>query len=270
MHRYVERAESTARMVRVNSAYLLDVELPAADRWLPLLIVAGEEPAFLERWGEAAANDGERVQDYLTWDQAVPSSIIASVAAARENARTVRDTISLECWEAINAFHLWLQAGTGHRLYERHRAAFYEQVKDRCHLFHGVCHDTMMHEEPFDFMRLGMLLERAGQTARLLDVKYHTLGPTVRGRETPAETAAWLAILRACAAYEAFFKRASGPLNGPAVAAFLLLEPGFPRSVTHCLDRAANFLRRLRATAGRGVGDASDRLLDRLLAEVRA
>lgn len=269
MHRYIERAESMARMIRVNSGFLLDVALPLGEQWRPVLIVSGEEPRFLELFGEAAVEDGEAVQRYLTWDPRNPSSIINSIDAARENARTIRETVSLECWQAINDFHLWLHSARSRTLYEKSRTAFYERLKERCHLFHGVCQNTMLHEAPFDFMRLGMLLERAGQTARLLDVKYHALGPTERTEETAAETAHWIAILRAAAAYEAFFKTVGLTLSGPAVADFLLRHESFPRSVYHCLDRAANFLRRVQPDGDSEIGARSAALLEALMEDVR-
>lgn len=269
LERYVERVENTARMLQVNANYLLDVDQPDLDRWRPILIVAGEEEAFVRARTSAEADDGEIVQEYLVWDERCSVSIVRSLRAARANAHTIRETISLEAWASLNTFWLWLRGGQGRRLYGRDRHAFYERVKHACHEFHGVYHDTMLHEEPFDFMQLGMLLERAGQTARLLDVKYHKLGPTEKDRETPAEAAQWLAILRSCSATEAFFKRQIEGLTGPAVAEFLLLEPAFPRAVLYCLNRAWHFLQRIRPREGE-IGVTSSRRLERLLRRVRA
>ena len=132
----------------------------------------------------------------------------------------------------------------------------------------GVTQHTMLHDEPFDFMRLGMLLERAGQVCRMLDIKYHALGPTSQLPESPAEAAQWLAILRSCSASEAFFKRMSVSPRGPAVAGFLLLEPAFPRSVMHCLTRAWHFMRRIRPSDS-PIGQRSSTLMQNLLRSVR-
>ncbi len=134
-------------------------------------------------------------------------------------------------------------------------------------MFIGVCHDTMLHDEPFDFMRLGMLLERAGQTARIADIKYHNLGPTRDDAETPAEAAQWLAILRSCSATEAFFKRNEGAPTGPTVIAFLILAPEFPRAVLYAVTRAWHFLQRIRVD---GRGEPSARLLESLVRRLRA
>lgn len=269
LHRYMERVENTARMLQVNVWFLLDVDLPVLNHWRPALIVAGEDARFRSLHDELAADDAEAVQEYLVWDDRNPTSVVRSLGAAREHARTIRDTISLEAWAAVNSFWLWLRGGAGRRLYGRDRHAFYDRVRESCYMFHGVCADTMLYNEPFDFMRLGMLLERAGQTARILDIKYHNLGPTHADRESPAEAAQWLAILRSCSATEPFFKRSVTGPTGPAVAEFLLLDVVFPRAVLYCLNRAWHFLQRIRPPAEVEIGARSAELLDKLVRRLR-
>lgn len=270
LHRYLERVESTARALRVNGFFLLDARLPEAQQWRPLLIVSGEEPSFLELEGEERADDGEAVQSYLVWDERNPASIHNSLRAARENARTTREAISLEMWEAVNALWHWLQEEETRAAYDRNRARFYEEVQESCYLIQGITQQTMLHEEPFDFMRLGLNLERASQTARILDVKHHALGPMKGSRETAAEVMEWQAILRSCSAYEPFFKRTASSISGPAVAGFLLLDRAFPRSVLHCLERARNFITRIRATAPPGTGTGAAEGVDELLEHLHA
>ncbi len=266
--RYVERADCTARLLRVHSGMVLDVALPPSRTWRPLLIVLGEEGRFLERFGVKGAQDGEAVQEYLAWDPDSPVSIFTSLRMAREGARTVRETVSLETWQALNATWIWLKDGRGRRLFNRERTAFYEELTHRCHHFHGACHNTMLHEEPFDFMRLGLNLERAGLTARILDLQHHALGNGGAGAEGTVEAVEWIAILRACAAYEPFFKKRVAPLSGPAVAEFLLLELAFPGSVHHGLNRARNFLARIRPGRNSEVGARSEERLRELHDEV--
>ena len=111
-------------------------------------------------------------------------------------------------------------------------------------LIHGVCYSTMLHEEPFVFMRLGRAVERVGQTARILDVKHHSLGDD-RREENAADAAQWLAILRSCSAVDAFFQRSANVLSGPAVAEFLLFDRSFPRAVLYNLDSARELLAQL-------------------------
>lgn len=271
LHRYVERAESTARLLQVNRDFVLEVGRPRGDRWRPVVVVSGQEAPFRDAHGVTRFDDGERVQDYMTWDAGNPVSIVGSVRWARENARTIREVISTEMWQTINALWNWLVRGRGRRAYDRDRAEFYTHVKDSVAHFQGECHNTMMHEEPFDFMRLGMLLERGMQTARTLDVKHHMLGPTRPDQiESPAEAAQWMALLRSCSATEPFFKHSHGAPTGRSVAEFLLREKLFPRSVLHCLDRGWNFARRIRRRAPPHVGRRSTELLAALVREVES
>lgn len=270
LHRHVERVDNTARLMGVHLAFLLDVPGQEIDRWRPLLVVAGSEDDFLARFGEERMNDGALVQEYLVWDEANPVSAWNSLGWARENARTIRETLSLEAWTAINRFFLWMRSPEARALHDAEPATFYEKMRENCQFFHGVCHDTLLHEDPFEFMRLGMFLERAAQTARIVDTKYHAVGPTSRDAETTVELAEWIAILRSCSAYEPFFKRSDGSLTGPAVAGFLLLDPAFPRAVVHCLLRAWNFLQLIGGERPEGRGRRSAELLVNLLGRLQS
>jgi len=251
MNRYVERVEVLARILDVNLAFQLDFSLPEAERWRPLVVVTGQEEEFVARHGSGSIEDPEKVQEYLTWSSDNPSSLYSSLQYARENARTIRETISLEMWETVNDLWVFLNDREARRMYRRDRNVFYRRLRDQCLLFHGVAQATMLHEEPFQFMRLGTALERAGQTARVLDVKYHSIGPTPEDEslEKPGDAAQWLATLRFCSGVEPFLKREDNVLCGRAVASFLLFDPTFPRSVRHNLDRTANFLELICAPA---------------------
>jgi uncharacterized alpha-E superfamily protein len=141
-------------------------------------------------------------------------------------------------------------------------------LRERSLLFQGVCYNTMLHEEPFAFMRLGTALERAGQTAQILDVKHHRVGPTMPQKETPTDAAQWLATLRSCVGVESFLKRSANTLTGSNVAQFLLFESAFPHSVLHNLQRAHNFAERIREGAPPRIGKASYTALDRLVRRV--
>jgi uncharacterized alpha-E superfamily protein len=267
LHRYFERVDNTARLLGVNFSFLLDLPADGIERWRPLLVVAGVEEQFLERVGPEYVNDEECVQEYLVWSEDNPVSAWNSLSYARENARTIRETLSLEAWTTINRFWLWMKAPESRELFAAEPAVFYERVRENCQLFHGVCHDTLLHEDPFEFMRLGMFLERGSQTARILDTKYHAIGPTREDAETPVELGEWIAILRSCSAYEPFFKRSEGALTGKSVAGFLLLDPAFPRSVLHCLLRAWNFLQLI---AGENPDYRSPGILVDLLTQLRS
>jgi uncharacterized alpha-E superfamily protein len=271
LHRQLERVENTARLLQVNRSFALDVSHTGVACWTPLLIVCGEEDRFAGFFGRRHDNDEELVQEYLTWDPRHPISIVSSLRLARENARMIREVISVEMWESINGFWQWLGGGAGRRAYRQNRDEFYRRVRDWPHAFYGLAHSTLVHGEPFDFMRLGMLLERAGQTTRILDVKHHLAGPTREAEpETALEHASWLALLNSCSAAEAYLKLRRDEPTGRDVVAFLLLEDSFPRSVTHCVARAWNFIKRIRAAHGTETGAVSARRIDALRQRLQA
>jgi len=248
--RYLERTESTARVLAVTNNLALDAELTPEQCWLPAIIVAGERERFLAKHGAEAAGSSETVPVYLTWDDDNTASIVCSVASARENARSIREVLSLEGWEATNELYLWLlgpgrdggdpqapgPAG-GRADYDRDRYAFYRHISRQVQLCLGMLRSTMLQDTPLDFIWLGVMLERVGQTARVLDVHHHAF-TNLTGRQEVVETALWLSLLRACSGFEPFMKRHQGKVTGDAVASFLMFEPDFPRSIRFCLDAA--------------------------------
>jgi uncharacterized alpha-E superfamily protein len=228
MSRYLERAENTARTLEVNQTLLLDFDVPLEQQWQPLLIISG----IHNMPGEP---DAESVQHYLTWEPSNLGSIVCSVSAARENARIIREVISADMWERINYYYLWLTSPAARKLYDHDRSEFYNKIKRVNQLVDGITTGTMLHGEPWEFIQLGKYLERACQTARILDVKYHILLPTPDHVGTPVDNAHWTAILTSCSGYEPFRKLRVAADPGLAVPEFLIFDPLFPRSVRHCL-----------------------------------
>ena len=245
LYRYVERLEDTASLLSVMNFHQLDVCEPQGG-WRAVLVCTDERTRFVAEHGDEGEADGELVQAFLTWDESNPVSIISSLACARENARSIRETISLELWETLNALWHWLQSPESKRVYARDRQAFYARVREACRIFHGLYHTTMLYEEAFDMMRLGGLLERASQTTRIVSAIGFATLPARQRHDGADEAALALATLRACSALESFLKRTRGPMAGSAVADFLVNEMAFPRSVRHCLQRARYFLLRAR------------------------
>jgi uncharacterized alpha-E superfamily protein len=251
--RYLERAESAARVLAVTQHLALDAELPAPRCWLPVLIAFGQRPQFIERYGEAAAGDGEAVQRSMSFDEDNAASLRRSIAAARDNARSIREVISLEVWETVNELHLWMCGEEALEAYAHNRYGFYRRIRQLVQLALGLTQSTMLSDTPLDFIWLGVLLERIDQTARTLDVHHLTFSVSADpsdspslGRSIPAltagqqvvETALWLSLLRACSGFEPFMKVSQGRVTGAAVARFLLFEPRFPRSIRHCAHAA--------------------------------
>jgi uncharacterized alpha-E superfamily protein len=255
LSRYLERAENTARILDVNQTLLLDFEVPVEQQWRPLLVISG----IYDLPGEPEA---EVVQNYMTWEAKNPSSIAASLAAARENGRIIREVISAEMWERLNHYHLWMQGPAARMAYDSNRSEFYGQIRRINQLLHGMADGTMAHGEPWHFFQLGKYLERACQTARILDVKYHILLPTLEHVGTPADMAHWVAILTSCSGYEPFHKTARAAQDvAVAVADFLIFDAHFPRSVRYCL---AECQKAVHAIAGRQVGPCDNNVGSRL------
>jgi len=250
--RYLERTESTARLLQVTASLALDSELTPQQCWQPVVITAGEQERFAELCGPFAAADGDAVQRYLTLDERVPVSLRRSIAAARENARSSRDVISLEAWEIVNELHLYLMSPAAREDFEEHPYGFYRRVRREAQLCLGLLRATMLHDTPLYFCWLGVLLERVGQTARILDVQYHAFlaaESASRGAYPIVEVSLWLSLLRACYGFEPFMKIHRGIVSAQSVAAFLIFEPRFPRGIRHGLRRVRDLLLAVRPTA---------------------
>lgn len=243
--RYIERVDSMTRVLHVTLHLSLDAELSGRQCWQPVLVVSGEKQRFAETNGEEAMGDGERVQRYLALDEDNPVSIVSTIASGRDNARSIREVISLEVWETINELYLWSRSQAAHDEYETNRYGFYRRIRHAIELCRGLLQSTLLHDDPLAFIELGIMLERAGQTARIVDVHHHVLKIEASRLEVVVETGIWLAILRSCSGWEPYMKRHRGRVSGPSVAAFLILEPAFPRSIRHAVSAAQRRLQSL-------------------------
>lgn len=234
--RYVERAEATARHLQASLHLALDGELSAERCWHPAVIVAGEEADFLARLGRGALSDGQAVQEYLVWDRACGVSLARSIAAARDNARSIRDVLSGDVWEVVNEAWLFLESDAGRELFLARRDDFYRKLRGRTQLALGLMRSTMLHDAALDFVWLGVMLERTNQTARLLDVHHHAIGAAA-GTES-ASMSVWVSLLRACSGLEPYMKCHAGHVTAESVAAFLMTDLRFPRSIAYALHAA--------------------------------
>jgi uncharacterized alpha-E superfamily protein len=264
MNRYMERAENTARFIDVNLNLMLDLPPGSNEQWEPLVRTTADLPLFREHYRESTRSN---VCEFLSFDPDNPNSIIRCVHAARENARSVRDTISSEMWEQVNTFHLMVR----HAAFARNREdyhLFYSRVKHEAHMFAGITDATMSHGEGFHFGRLGRMIERADKTSRLLDVKYFILLPTVSDVGTPYDDLQWSALLKSTSALEMFRKR-FGRIQPERVADFLILDREFPRSILFCLERAEDSLRMITGAPMGTFDNDAQQLLGRLCARLR-
>jgi uncharacterized alpha-E superfamily protein len=212
---------------------MLDLPQGYQDQWQPIVDTTGDRAIFGERHGVATR---EKVIKFLAFDSEYRSSIRSCILAARENARSVRETISSEMWEQINSMYLMINAESG-RDGSLLLPSFCHQVRMACHLFHGISEVTMTHNEAWHFIRLGRTLERADKTSRILDVKYFILLPSVRDVGTPYDDVQWSAVLKSVSGFEMYRKR-HGRISPERIVEFLLLDHEFPRALRYCIGRA--------------------------------
>ncbi len=259
--RYLDRAESTARLLQVTRSLAFDAEMPTAACWRPVVTVSGQYEDFAERFGDKAAGAGDVVQRYMTWATENPVSIRNSVWGARESARSIREVLSLDIWQTTNELYLWFVSEEAQKLYVNDRDEIYRQVRRSTQLNLGLVRSTMLHDTPMDILWLGVLLERIGQTARILDMHHYLLDEDVRedvgvgsGKHQIVQTALWLSLLRTCSGYEAFMRVHKGRVAGTEAVSFLLFEERFPRSLLYCVRSALGLMRRIWPAPADGVG----------------
>jgi uncharacterized alpha-E superfamily protein len=204
---------------------------------------------------------------FLTFDREYPNSILACLAAARENGRSIREIISSEMWEHLNNFYLELADATSPAiaLSEPHR--FFKIIQMRSHLFTGLMDCTMSHGEAWNFARIGMMIERADKTSRILDVKYFMLLPRADLVNTPIDYIQWTAVLKSASAFE-MFRKQHHRITPRNVADFLIFDFQFPRSIRHCIAKAEICLHRITGSSPASADSLAEKRLGRLSADL--
>jgi uncharacterized alpha-E superfamily protein len=248
MARYTERAENTARMLDVNhQTSLLPQPIEFLEQsWKKLLTISKLEESFLKKYDVITC---ENVLDFMIYETSNPSSIVSCLFAARENARVIRGRITSEVWETQNTTWLELQ-----RILEARTQAdpsrLLEWVKHRCHLFRGVMYGTMLKNEAFYFINIGTLLERADNTARILETKYEypvALKELRSDKKVSVDKISkadgdffdfyhWAALLRSVSAFEIYRQIYSDQVTPKQVAQLLIFNKQMPRSLVCCVN----------------------------------
>ena len=264
LNRYVERAENYARFLEVNLNLTLDLPRGTAQQWEPLVATTGDHDIFMSRHREATK---ENVIHFLSADPTNPNSILSCLLAARENARSVREIIPSELWEQVNRFYLMVRDAVSKGLSSHDLPTFLADVKSTSHLLLGITDATMSHGEGWHFARLGRLLERADKTSRILDVKYFMLLPTAAEVGTPFDIIQWSALLKSASALEMYYKR-FGRIVPNDVAAFLILDPTFPRAIRYCLIKGEDSLHTILGSDHGAYQNLAEKRLGRLRAEL--
>ena len=244
MARYMERAENTARILDVTYRLSLlpqngeDVEA----MWDGMLKIMELQDAFLARHPVFST---EAVLEFMIFDRDNPGSIYRCLRASRENAHAVRGTLTSELWETSNASWLKMRDFTLVKLMESGPEAFFEWVKYRSHLSRGVTIGTMLQDEALRFIRLGTFLERADNTARILEVKYLNLLPGAEDDTHTSDYYQWSALLHSVSAFEVYRKVYRDQISPMRVAELLILRADMPRSLARCMKEVHTNLNRL-------------------------
>ncbi len=264
LNRYIERAENYARFIEVNLNLSLDLPRGTIEQWEPLVATTGDHEAFVGRHGKATKDN---VLHFLIADHENANSILSCLLGARENARSVREIISSEMWEQVNRFYLMVKDAVTGCMSSHSLHAFLGEVKAESHLLWGITDATMSHGEGWHFAQLGRLLERADKTSRILDVKYFILLPTAEEVGTPFDMIQWSDLLKSASALEMYYKR-YGRIAPDDVAAFLILDPTFPRAIRYCLIKSEDSLHAISGSERGSYQNMAKKRLGRLRAEL--
>jgi len=271
MARHIERAENIARIVDVNLQLLLDIrhldEKRLAEYWLPIVQATGDEESFFKLHAKPTA---QAVTEFLVFQNENPNSLVQAVCQARENARMVRDQITLEIWEELNRLYLFIRSPQAREVWRRSPSEFFQEVKAGSLHFIGIANATLIHNEGWWFVQTGQFLERADKTTRILDVRYQTLPE--RGAPkgvNQSDALEWSAVLRSCSAWDAYKSLYGVDVHPRQVAEFLLLDDTFPRSLRFCVAELNRAVRRISGVAEGDFCNDAEKLTGRFLAELQ-
>ena len=246
MSRYLERAENTARMLDVTYSMSLMPQLDSDNSELiaPLTITGTHEP-FIERYGAISMNN---LLEFFLLDDKNPSSIFCCIRSARDNAHAVKGRISGEVWESLNTTWLEIKALRKRGIANLDTVAFFDWVKERSHQVRGATFGTILRSDTLRFIRLGTFIERADNTARILDVKYQVM---TEDEDPVREFYRWNALLRSVGAYEAFQELYKQSPSRAMVAELLMLRNEVPRSLRARVEEVEQLLGKIEGDAGR-------------------
>jgi len=264
--RYVERAENTARLLSVGlrMAALGRSEEQDGTEWHSTVVSAGCQASFYAKYPKATA---ETVIDHLVRDGDNPGSIRSCIETARRNARAVRTALTADMWDAVNSAWLEGRALTAQDFELARVQRVLDWVRERSLLFLGASGGTMLRSDAYWFTRLGTFVERADNTARILDVKYEVLLPSYEQVGGTVDYYQWTAVLRSVSALRAYHYLYRDRIKPWRIAELLILRREMPRSLMTCMDEIASQLERLEGSYG-ARGPCHDEV-ERLQAQLR-
>jgi uncharacterized alpha-E superfamily protein len=237
MNRYVERAENNARYLEVNFNMLLDKQTGFKEQWEPLLITTATNELFKEVYDSPSR---ENVIEFIGFNLVNPNSILSCISQARENARSIRENLTKETWEQVNNLYLIAhEKAVKKRSRLNDPRKFFEQIKHGCQLLRGIADNTVSRNIGWHFGKVGQYLERADNTSRILDVKYHILLPSIDLVGSTIDIIQWANLLRSVSGYN-IYRREYGKILPIHIAEFLVLNRQFPRAILFSVQFAEN------------------------------
>ncbi|MFD2036195.1 alpha-E domain-containing protein [Belliella marina] len=259
--RYLERAENYARFIDVNINLSMDLPPDMNEQWEPLVLATGDHEHFKSK---GMKFDRKNVIHFLTFDVDNLNSIISSITFARENARIIRENLTKETWEKLNELYHFVKKKSSKKEWKgEDLREFFESVKNQVLLLYGLAESTVARTEGWHFRQLGMYLERADKTSRILDVKYHIILPSPTMIGTPLDFLHWTALLKSVTAFNTY-RRIYGTIDSSNVVEFLVLNKYFPRSMFYCLVEAEKCLQKISGEGGTGYRNSAEKSMGEL------
>jgi uncharacterized alpha-E superfamily protein len=246
MSRYIERVENYSRLVSVNVNLSYDLPSILAEHWSSLLEATGDKDVYDRYY---STEDKDRIIDFITFDILNPNSIYNLLGYARENARTIRETLPKEIWEHLNKFYLAFKENATRPNREIYDIThFYEKLKEECELFTGMIEATLTRKEAYYFASLGRFIERADKTSRFLDISYFNFGiKSAKAIVNPQDLLVWSTVLKSASALN-MYRQQYKSLNPESIVEFLIKDRDFPRAICFSVKKAEYSLYRISGT----------------------
>ena len=241
MSRYLERVENYSRFVSVNINLSYDLPGMISQQWTLLLEATHDRDNYLSMYGDV--DDQNKIIDFITFDQLNPNSIFNLLAYARENARTVKETLPKEVWEHLNGFYL--EFNKSKKPSFDNLPQYYEKIKQKCQLFNGMMDGTLSRNEAHYFANLGKFIERADKTSRFLDIGYFNFSAVSDEKQVnPQDLLIWSSVLKSVSAFN-MYRQKYKSLRQDNIIEFLIKDRDFPRAIHHSIKKAEYALYRL-------------------------
>ena len=239
MFRYLERSDNTARLIDAGFRIAMTRPGDSGDEWASVIQTAGMRSTYEARHD---GYDYARAVNFMLRDTDNPSSALSSITAARTNARLVRTALTREAWEAVNECWMTVSNALRHRINERDLPDILRMIRQQNALVRGAIHGSMLRKDSYDFVRLGTFLERADNTARILDVKYHVLLPSTVRIGSSYDNVQWENVLRSVSGYSSFRHVYGNNVSAAKIAQFIILDGRMPRSLAFCYGQITDNL----------------------------